>query len=273
MNSHVGTGVPYTVVVNTADSYRDCWEPFFVLFRRYWPDCQARVILNTENALFEDPFGQVESAQVQRPGEARLPWSECVRRCIERVETPLVLYLQEDYFLEELVDNSRLSALASYAMNHPEVSQIGLTAFGAYPPFRETPDPRLWLVGARARYRTSLQAAFWRVQSLQSYLRPEENGWMFEIYGTRRSWRRGDTFLTVNRELEQQSRVFPYRHAGIVKGQWDVTVPEFFRREGISMDYNVRGFYRPRPMVLEKLRTLRKLLARPSALGRGFLGR
>jgi hypothetical protein len=96
---------------------------------------------------------------------------------------------------------------------------------------------------------------------------------MFEIYGTRRSWRRPERFLTVNRDLERSARVFPYTHAGIVKGQWDTRVPEFFAREGIEMDFARRGFFRPLPRVLEKVRTMTKLMEHPAQLFRGLAGR
>ncbi len=264
---------PYSILVNTCDSYADCWGPFFTLFRRYWPDCPAPILLNTERLVFNDVLGRVESAQVWSHGQSRLSWGECLRRCLAQVSSPLILYLQEDYFLDERVDTLRLGALAQYAIDHPLVAQIGLTAFGARPPFLPTEDPRLWRVGDRSKYRISLQAAFWRTNILRSYVRSDENAWMFEIYGTRRSWRRNDLFLTVNREAERHSRAFPYRNAGLVKGKWEASVPRFFESEGIAIDFNRRGFFHPRPRLLDKLRTVRKLVAAPRALARGLLGK
>ena len=263
----------YTVVINTSDSYDDCWDPFFLLFRRYWPDCAARVLLNTERKVFADPTGQVESSQVQKPTEGRLTWGECLLRCLSTVHTPLVLYMQEDYFLDARVDTVRLDALVSRMMADPTIRQIGLTAFGALGPFRPTDDPSLWEVGERSRYRTSLQAALWRTDTMRSYLRPDENGWMFEIFGSRRSWRRDERFLTVNRDAERHRRVLPYEFTGIVKGQWEATVPAFFAREGIAVDFSRRGFFHPRPLLLEKLRTLKKLMGDPARFVRGMLGR
>jgi hypothetical protein len=265
--------VPYTIIVNTSDGYRDCWEPFFVLFARYWPDCEARILLNTEQARFEFPNLDIESTQVQRGCDRRLTWGQCMINCLAMVDTPLVLYLQEDYFLDAPVNVPRLNGLARRMLDNARIGQIGLTTFGAFGPFSATPTPELWTVAPRSRYRTSLQAAFWRVDTLRSYLRPEENGWMFEIYGTRRSWRRDDLFLTVNRDRERTDRTFPYEFAGIIKGQWASTVPAFFAREGITVDFSKRGFFKPRPRAFEKLRTARKLLEHPSQLARGLLGR
>lgn len=259
-------------MVNTCDAYDDCWSPFFTLFDRYWPDCAVRVVLNTERAKYEDPAKRIESLQVQAPGESRLPWGECMLRCLRSVDTPVILYLQEDYFLDGRVDTSRLDALVRQMLADPTIGQIGLTSFGASGPFLPTKDAGLWEVAPRSRYRTSLQAALWRTELFRSYVRSNENGWMFEIFGTRRSWRRSDLFLTINRDLDRQRRMFPYSFAGIVKGQWDATVPAFFAREGIEVDFSKRGFFHPRPRLLEKFRTLGKLAVEPIRFIRGMAG-
>jgi hypothetical protein len=263
----------FTIIVNTSDSYSDCWAPFFTLFERYWPECDARVLLNTELATFAPGGVAVESTRVQEGSERRLTWSECLLRCLDQVRTPLVLYMQEDYFLEERVDAEAIAGLAERMITRADIGQIGLTAFGAYGPFEPTADADLWKVHRRSRYRTSLQGALWRVDTLRSYLRPEENGWMFEIYGTQRSRRRNDLFLTVNRDAERRRRVLPYSLAGIVKGKWHVTVPALFAREGIEMDFSRRGFFAPRHPALEKVRTLGKLMEHPRQLVRGLAGR
>ena len=264
----------YTLVVNTSDGYSDCWEPFFLLLDRYWPELNAPILLNTERAKFSQPtVHAVRSTRVNDGIDRRLTWGECVLRCLELVETPLVLYMQEDYFLEERVDHAVIDSLAALMIKDPSIAQIGLTAFGSRGPFSPTADERLWRVAPRASYRTSLQAALWRVDVMRSYVRPDENGWMFEIYGTRRSWRRPETFLSLNRDREAARRVLPYSMAGIVKGQWWPTVPAFFTREAITMNFVRRGFYRSHLGPLEKLRTLKKLMENPRLFIRGMTGR
>jgi len=265
---------PYTLIVNSSDNYSDCWSPFFTLLDRYWPDLDARVILNTERAVFTLPSTHpVESSRVQEDSERRLTWSECLLRCLDLVETPVVLYMQEDYFLEERVDHETITAFVRRMIADPRIRHLGLTAFGSRGAFERTDDEQLWKVDRKAPYRISLQAALWRTDAMRSYLRPEENGWMFEIYGTRRAWRCDELFLTVNRDLERIRRVLPYSMAGIVKGRWWQTMPALFVREGIPMDFSRRGFFVPRSAFLEKLRTMGKLLENPGRFIRGILGR
>lgn len=37
------------VLVNSCDKYSETWIPFFTLLKKYWPDCEYPIYLNTEN--------------------------------------------------------------------------------------------------------------------------------------------------------------------------------------------------------------------------------
>lgn len=50
-----------TFLVNTCDSYKDCWELFFCLFKKYWPENDCRIILNTESESFTYDGLNIES--------------------------------------------------------------------------------------------------------------------------------------------------------------------------------------------------------------------
>lgn len=45
----------YSIIVNTCDSYSDCWEPFFKLFSVFWKDCKGKIFLNTEYKDYSFP--------------------------------------------------------------------------------------------------------------------------------------------------------------------------------------------------------------------------
>ena len=38
----------FSILVNTTDSFSDCWNPFFKLFKKYWPNYGGKIYLNTE---------------------------------------------------------------------------------------------------------------------------------------------------------------------------------------------------------------------------------
>ena len=41
------------VLVNSCDAYSDTWYPFFKLLKKYWPNREFPVFLNTESKKYE----------------------------------------------------------------------------------------------------------------------------------------------------------------------------------------------------------------------------
>lgn len=250
-----------TILVNTSDGFEDCWPPFFELFKHYWPDCPHPILLNTERKTFSYPGLDIQSSRVSAEQDRRLTWSECLLKGLEQVETPLVLYLQEDYFLDKPVDQSFVATCVKTMLASPEIAHIGLTKHGSLGPHEPSEIPALQRISRGARYRISTQAGLWRREILASYLDPDESGWMFEIYGTLRARRRDDLFLTV--DVQTNLPPIDYVHTGIIKGQWHPDMPRLFSVHGIEMDFDRRGFYQPPSPLLRKWGVLQKLLQRP----------
>lgn len=255
---------PYTILVNSSDGFDDCWQPFFTLLARYWPECNAPILLNTERKVADISSLSVVSTCVQSASEGRLTWSECLLRALDQVKTPLVMYFQEDYFLDKSADAERIERATTYMLDHPEVKHVALTRHGSLGPHESYPDaPGLERIRQNARYRVSTQAGLWRVETLKSYLRSEESGWMFEIYGTWRAHRRAETFLCLKFDEASDGPAFDYVHTGIVKGKWLREIVPVFAANNIEVDYQRRGFYQPKSRLLHKFELTRKLLERP----------
>lgn len=238
--------VRYTVLVNSTDSFEDCWEPFFRLFSRYWPKPYPVTMLNTETKDFSYPGLCVFASRVgARSGRERLTWSESLALCLDDIETDLVLYMQEDYFIAgpvraDIIDN------CVDVMLSEDVACIRIMECEGAGPWHQWNTDWLWEVDRRANYRISTQAALWRVSALRSHLRSHETPWQFEVWGSRRAWRKDDRILCLNREMfgDPSSQVIPYEPTGIVKGKWNETaVRRLFAENGIDVDFSVRGFY------------------------------
>lgn len=261
-----------TVFVNSSDGFVDCWFPFFTLLDRYWPQ-HGPVLLNTEHRLWPEAPAYVRCSQIALGETERLAWSECVIRGLRQINTPLVAYFQEDYFLERPVKHDIVEAAAAKMMADPTIGHIALTRHGSEPPFESYPDPAYQTIRRHARYRVSTQAALWRRDVLLSYLDPSENGWMFEILGTWRARRRADTFLAARYDEAAGGPAIDYTHTGIIKGRWHPAMPALFAREGIPTDFDRRGFYAPPPRLLAKAAVARKLAERPGHVIRQLLAR
>ena len=265
-----------TILINTSDGFEDCWDPFFKLFTTYWPDCKYPILLNTEFKEFSYRGLNIKSAKSNSANhERRLTWSECLINALNQVDTPFVLYMQEDYFIDHKVNGHFIEELSQLMISKKEIAFIGLTDAGNYPPFKSSIiDSRLWTVSQKGKYRVSTQAGIWKKEILLSYLLPEENGWMFEIFGTKRAQKRNELFLTVNRDLfnYRSNPVISYLLTGIIKAKWHEEMPRIFMQNGIEMDFNERGFYKEKPFLIRKIETARKLLKLPSKFIKGIRG-
>lgn len=240
----------FSILVNSTDSYEDCWEPFFKLFAAYWPACPHPIWLNTENKDFSFPGLHITALQGAKAlGKPKPTWSESLLHAFDTIETDIILYLQEDYFLKGPVQQEKVQQLVD-TMRWYDLTYLGLTDFGNSGPFRPSFHPELWEVGQQDQYRISLQASLFNKHGMRPYVRKHEDPWQFEFFGTKRARRTPDTFLTVNRDLFslQQNAIFPYEATGIVNGQWEqAIVEELFAAHRIEVDFERRGFFQPNP--------------------------
>ena len=257
-----------TILVNSSDGFEDCWDPFFYLFKKHWPGCTYPILLNTEIKDYKYAGLNIKASKANAPyPHRRLTWSECLKEALGQIETPLVLYMQEDYFIDKPVANKKIELFANKMLHNTSISYVGLTHFGSYPPFvLYSGDNDFFEITKKARYRVSTQAGLWNKQTLQSLILPDENGWMFEIFGTQRAKRTSEVYLTANRNLYNPAKgtaIIDYTLTGIIKGKWHVAIPALFASHNLNMDFAKRGFYKEKPFFLRKIETVKKLLSDP----------
>jgi hypothetical protein len=240
----------FSILVNSTDSYEDCWLPFFKLFKVYWPDCKHQIWLNTEYKDFSFPGLNVKALQSAKAlGKEKPTWSESFLHAFDTIESDIILYLQEDYFFKGAVQQEKVKKLVDLMYEH-ELTYVGLTDFGNIGPFQPSFHPDLWQVDQNDAYRISLQASLFNKHGMRKYVRKHENPWQFEFFGNKRARRTADSFFTVNRDLYslQNNAIIPYEPTGIISGQWEQAVVEkLFAEHGIEMDYSRRGFFQPDP--------------------------
>ncbi len=236
----------YTVLVNSTDSFEDCWHAFFTLFAAYWPRPHPSIVLNTETKTYSHPgVDIVSSHSAALSHSARVPnWSESIGVCLDQVvETDYVLYLQEDYFLEGPVQTRLIDECIDLMRTH-DLNCIRLMELGNAGPWTQSEIPLLWDVGPSSKYLVSTQASLWKRSFLRSLLRLHETPWQFEIWGSGRVRRSDHRVMCLRRDLYARdiNPVIPYTPTGIVKGRWNSEVVQhLFAQHGIAVDYSARG--------------------------------
>ena len=253
--------IMYSIFVNTTDSFEDCWYPFFVLFKNFWPNCDEKIYLNTETKDFSFLGLNIISIKnnIQTPNK-KIKWSDCLIRGLNEVETDIILYLQEDYFINNYVDFNQIDEFVNL-MGKEDITCIHLTSVGPHGPYISTQNKKLNRVAQKAHYRISTQASLWKKETLIKYLRPNENPWQFERNGTKRSYEERDNFSIINFDFfNNEKKIIPYNATGIIRGKWvKEIVFELFRENNIKIHFNKRGFYNPKiefiNRVLNRIKT------------------
>ena len=237
----------YSILINTCDKFEDCWQPFFLLFKKYWPDCNGKLFLNTEYKDFSyaglDITAIKGCAAKGFPKSQRATWSQCFKWALEALPTDIVLYMQEDYFLKSTVSNQLVEQYVALMQQHKDIRCIHLTD-QAVQTEADSGYENLKTVQIVQRDRVSCQAALWQKDELLSLIKEQESAWEFEEFGSKRSSAMARKYLAVSRDFVKLDiyEIIPYIFTGIVQGRWYRPVVKLFKDNGIEMDYSRRGF-------------------------------
>ncbi len=238
----------FSVLVATSDSYSDCWNPFFKLFDRYWPDYKGIIFLETEFKTYSYSKLNIKALQVSKnhcvsPGK-QPTWSKRLKWALEAIDDDIILFVQEDFFLKAPIKNQYVEQFAGLMYNHPDIACIHLTRYSHVISEKHSEYKYLDVLKRQQMYRVCCQAALWRKEEIYTLLQDSESAWDFELVGSIRSAFWGREYLVVDSSLHNgESEIFPYiRGTGIQKGRWKEEVVELFKHNGIYIDFSERGF-------------------------------
>jgi len=254
-----------TIFINSSDGFEDCWTPFFTLWSKYAPSIlHYRVLLNTENKYFLFEGLNITSTRVSAENRCKLTWSECLNEGLNKVATPYVLYLQEDYFLKNIIEADVIRRALQH-LNEFNLDVVYLNHWG--PQWKNAPSNENNFVDipSNSKYLLSTQAAIWRLETLRSLIRPWENGWSYEKFGTIRMRHKGVG------AVQYGGNAVDYIYTGIIKGRWLPECIDLFNQEKIDVDFSRRGFYREAGRLKTRYEVVRKLIENPISFFRSCL--
>lgn len=264
----------YTIIINSTDSFADCWPAFFQLFVTFWPRPWPRIILNTESLEFKMDDVELLYSHTNKVFDKKITWSESILYCLDLANENVILYLQEDYFLNARVNTESIDELVNQ-MRASDIGCISLTSRGARGSHMESKHPALLEIPPGRPYRVNCQATLWKADFLKQLLRRDENAWQFEIFGSRRSVRIKTGFLTPSPKFfkyDSKEIVSYVVNTGVIKGRWNINTQMLFEKHNIHMDYSLRGFYQNVSYFENKVNTFKKLYKSPVHFIRGMLG-
>ncbi|MDQ6655157.1 MAG: hypothetical protein M3Y80_05015 [Verrucomicrobiota bacterium] len=197
-----------SIVVSSCDRFFDAWRPFAFFFRKFWPDCPFAVHLITNELGVRSDFIRPLAVGPDRG------WASNMQTALSRIETPYVLYFQEDYFLTAPVDEAQLASDFRFAVENDAAAFCFYDLSLLEPEFGLASE-RFRLVPEDSKGRTRLQTTLWKRDALASLLVPGENAWHMEARGSERT--RGLRIFSYTRNADAP---IPYLMSGIVRGLW-----------------------------------------------------
>ncbi len=233
-----------TIIVNSCDKYSDAWDPFFKLLKLQWPDCSNyEILLNTESKIYNCDFLNVKTVC---GGNAT--WSTRLKNVLKNVNSKLVVFLLEDFFLKSPVNTKSFSAVVDLMLKE-NIGYVGLK----YKPSRILKDGSLpddYFISRDSlpvNIRLPLISSIWNRKYFIKLLRKHESPWDFERYAGIRSKRYRMKVLDINNNQGFYDAVFDYDidyqyGIGIAKGKWLMPkTKEFLDSYGFEVNYDNLG--------------------------------
>ncbi len=226
------------IAILSCAAYSDTWNPFFRLFKRFWPDCKYPAYLITDRFdetgyLFDPEQTDYLTGWSSQGGT----WCEILIDFIDSSDDidPILVFL-DDFWLNAPVN----TALIQRGLEQMKEMNAGCVRLYPCPgPDEEYGDEHFGIVPRGARYRISTQAALWDPSYLRQIASQCDSPWDFEIKGSVLSNDLEQPVLSFKRELQP----WPVSYYGAVRhGQWAPAVKPFMEEMGIPVDWSRRPF-------------------------------
>ena len=229
-----------TVLVCSCDAYSDLWDPFFTLLNVYWPTRKFPIWLSTESKEYCNKEFPVQT--IHPKGRKNMPWSKRIKQVLQKIDSPYILLLLDDFFLKAPVNEQKVEECILWMDQNKDIANFSFVPSlwedicdKEFPGFERRP--------CGGRYKVNCQAGLWRTSMLLKLMRACEDPWELEWNASCRSdlypWR----FYAAEKP---KPWVFDYDFSsgggGVHRGKWTRGVERVFEKHAIAVDFSIRGW-------------------------------
>ena len=219
------------LVVSSCDAFFDVWRPFAFFFRKYWADCPFPMFLIVNELRMRSASIQALSVGPDRG------WASNMKAALQKLDHSHVLYLQEDYFLDQPVRREQLAQDLAYAFEH-DADAFCLRARSELEPGFQPVNDRFGVVPRESDGRTRCQLTLWKRNAFLSALRDGETAWEMESRGSDRT----REMLALSYSTRENASV-SYLMSGIVRGLWTREALMMCNAHNFTIAPRFRGTY------------------------------
>lgn len=215
------------VLMMTCKKFEQLWDPFFILFKKYWPNCPYKIIMGTDT-------GSYPGIQTIQTGKDN-GWANNAIDILNKIDAERIIMFFDDFLPYAEFNNDIIRKLVRHSYDFNVGCLRLMPCPGPTSLWHGT--KHLGVINENDPYRFSLQAAIWDRKLLLELIKPGEDAWETEVNGSKRSNFCYKPFLSVWRDSsEYPGGPTPYIVTAVVKGVWLDSALELLKKENIPMD-------------------------------------
>ena len=225
----------YAVFISSADTYSDLWPVFFRLFKKYWPEYNGKIYLQTQEKHFEYPGLNIECTNV---GKLK-GFGATLLAGLNKVTEDNILFFMIDYIFMGRVNDNQVNDFYGH------FCEDNLDTFMLIPhqPSKGVSSKRNDCLIIQPPY-FGYQVAFWKKKVLMDMILPHENPWMSEWYGCLRAEKMRIREESIKLEMLDVKWPIPYDARGCLhQGKWLENAVDFLKKENLKVEFSKRGLY------------------------------
>jgi hypothetical protein len=208
----------------SCDKYEDTWKPFFQLKEKYWQtDIPTYVGTETKDCKYANTIKTVGS------------WTSRVRQTLEQIDSDYVIFMLDDFFIREYVDQERIIKLIEKFDENAAVYNFEQS----YDYTDKDDKYGFKLRRNQSQYLCSCQPSLWNRKILIEYLQEDmtPHEWELQIKDT--PYRH---YINASELIINIGYYIPKREAwGIVAGKWAKEMVDLDKKESLNIDFSKRG--------------------------------
>lgn len=207
-----------SILVNSCDKYSDCWPVFFEILKKSWPNAKNyKIYLNTETKKYSNDYFDIKVLNALQNKSDKLYWGERLIDCINRIESNYILFLLEDFFFEERVNEDILDSAFNLISERKDIAAITLITVNDK---KNVISKNENLCGFKIRdkktfFKLNASPTIYDKRILLDYTLKTDSIWEWEYFGSIRTWNSSKHFLSKS---EDTCNIFDYDiiHGGAI---------------------------------------------------------
>lgn len=215
------------IVVCSCDKDEDLFYPFYHCMEKYYHN-HPKIIYTTET--IKNPY--YETICKNYPLEQ---WTRRIRETLKEIHDNEILLMIDDIFVRRQVDTKRIE----YARANLKGNIAMFNFEKVFNPNDKESGLNGWKIRQKgSEYELSIMCGLWDKEKLIHILEKDSNPWDVEYNQDTK----GYDYLINSEDYIIDWGYKTFNPVGVVKGKWAKEVVDFFKKEGIEIDYEKRGF-------------------------------